>query len=196
MKTIAIVTLSALTVLLLLAGCGESGEIDRYQETAADPAAEPQAPAGQMPSGHPPLTGDYAWQAPEGWESQPPSSMRMGSYLVPHGSGQGDLSVIRLSGQAGGPLNNLNRWRGQIGLAPVAEGTPDAEGRSVTSPAGTFTCWKLINGEPANQGMLVAMLFTGDHSLFVKLTGSPDLVDGVEDQFISYVESFTTSVEG
>lgn len=196
MKITFIGFLCALAVLLLLAGCGESGNIDRYQEAAPAPATAQQPGEQQMPSGHPPLTGNYTWQAPEGWESQPPSSMRMGSYLVPHGSDQGDLSVIRLSGQAGGPLNNLNRWRGQIGLAPVTEESPDAEGRQVMSPAGPFTCWKLVNGEPTNQGMLVAMLFSGDHSLFVKLTGSPDLVNGVEDQFISYVESFTTSVEG
>jgi len=149
-----------------------------------------------MPSGHPPLSGNYAWTAPEGWESQPPSSMRIASYLVPHGTEQGDLSVIRLAGVAGGPLNNLNRWRGQLGLDPVAEGSPEAGGRTVETPAGTFTCWTLINGEPVNQGMLVGMLFVGDHSMFVKLTGSPDLVTAVENQFTSYLESFTRTEEG
>lgn len=178
--------LIVLAILLPLTGCGESEKIDRYQEATPAPAAEQQ-----MPAGHPPLSGNYSWQAPEDWEIQPPSSMRMGSYLVPHGSEQGDLSVIRLSGEAGGPLNNLNRWRGQIGLDPVAEGSPEATGQQVETPAGTFTWWRMANGEPVNQGMLVGMHFAGDHSLFVKLTGSPDLVTAVEEQFTGYLESFT-----
>jgi hypothetical protein len=184
-------TLVALILLLSLAGCGERERIDRYQESPAAAAVAEQ----QVPAGHPPLSGSYSWQAPEGWESQPPSSMRIGSYLVPHDGQQGDLSVIRLAGTAGGPLNNLNRWRGQLGLEPVAEGAPEAEGREVETPAGTFTCWTLINGEPVNKGMLVGMLFAGDHSLFVKLTGTPDLVYAVEGQFTSYLESFTRAEE-
>jgi hypothetical protein len=192
MKLSITLTLIILTVLLPLAGCGEGGNIDRYQEApAATTAAAPPASGQQMPSGHPPLSGDYSWQAPEGWESQPPSSMRIGSYLVPHGDQQGDLSVIRLAGTAGGPLNNLNRWRGQLGLEPVAEDATEAAGREVESPVGTFTCWTLVNGEPVNKGMLVGMLFAGDHSLFVKMTGSPELVNAVEEQFTSYLESFT-----
>ncbi len=184
-----VLTVLVLALLLPLAGCGESEKIDRYEETPA--VAAPPAAEQAMPSGHPPLSGNYAWQAPEGWESQPPSSMRMASYLVPHGSEKGDLSVVRLSGTAGGPLNNLNRWRGQLGMDPVAEGSPESVGRQVETPAGTFTWWKLANGEPVNQGMLVGMLFAGDHSMFVKLTGSPELVSAVESQFTGYLESFS-----
>lgn len=181
--------LTVLAILVPLAGCGESEKIDQYREARTAPAAP--ATEQQMPSGHPPLSGNYSWQAPDGWASQPPSSMRIGSYLVPHGDQQGDLSVIRLSGSAGGPLNNLNRWRGQLGLEPVAEGDPEAEGRITVSPAGTFTWWSLVNGEPVNQGMLVGMLFAGDHSMFVKLTGSPELVGAAEEQFTGFLASFT-----
>jgi len=184
----SVCTLALLVLLLPLTGCGEGEHIDRYQEERSEP--DPSA-TSQMPSGHPPLSGNYAWQAPEGWEAQPPSSMRMGSYLVPHGDEKGDLSVIRLSGAAGGPLNNLNRWRGQLGLDPLAEGSPEAAGRQVETAVGAFTCWTLVNGEPVNKGMLVGMYFAGDHSLFVKLTGSPELVNAVDPQFTGYLESFT-----
>jgi len=191
MKIVSARLCLALCLLLLLAGCGNGENIETYQEAAPAPEAQ-----SQLPADHPPLGGEYTWQAPEGWESQPPSPMRMGSYLVPHGGEQGDLSVIRLAGQAGGPLNNLNRWRGQLGLQSVSEGSPEATGRSVTSPVGPFTVWHLESGEPVNQGMLVAMYFAGDHTLFIKLTGPIALVAGVEDQFTAYLESFTVSEEG
>ena len=187
MKAASTCIVCALAIFLLLTGCGEGEKIETYVESAPAPAVTADSP---VPAGHPPLNGDYVWQSPEGWEIQPPSSMRIGSYLVPHGADKGDLSVIRLSGEAGGKLNNLNRWRGQIGLEPVAPGSPEAEGRQVETPAGSFTVWTLVNGDPVNQGMLVAMLFTGDHSLFVKLTGPPQLVEAVDSQFTAYLESF------
>lgn len=178
-------------LLLALTGCGEGDRIDRYQQEAAPPAAPATGAGMQMPAGHPSLSGDYAWQAPEGWEAQAPSSMRMGSYLVPHGEEQGDLSVIRLAGSAGGPLANLNRWRGQLGLEPLAQGAPEAEGKTVETPVGDFTCWTLVNGDPVNKAMQVGMLFAGDHSLFVKLTGSPELVTATGEQFERYLRSFS-----
>ncbi len=193
MKTATTCIFCALSIFLLLSGCGEGDKIETYVESEPAPAVTSDSP---MPAGHPPLGGDYVWQAPEGWETKPPSSMRIGSYLVPHGSDKGDLSVIRLAGEAGGQLNNLNRWRGQIGLAPVAPGTPEAEGRQVDTPVGSFTVWTLVNGAPVDQGMLVAMLFTGDHSLFVKLTGPPQLVEAVDDQFTKFLKSINRSEEG
>lgn len=181
--------LPALLLFAALTGCGDRGQIDRYRETGTTtPAAEER-----MPASHPPLSGEYRWQAPEGWVAQPPSSMRMGSFLVPQGTEQGDLSVIRLAGTAGGTLNNLNRWRGQLGLEPVAAEDPAAAGRETACPAGTFTWWHLVSGEPQNQGMLVGMLPAGDHSLFVKLTGSAELVGAAEEQFIRFLESFGTA---
>ena len=33
-----------------------------------------------------------------------------------------DVSVIPLPGMAGRDIDNVNRWRGQVGLAPVSEG--------------------------------------------------------------------------
>ena len=47
--------------------------------------------------------------------------MRKGSYSVTRDGGEADLSITAFPGSTGGLLANLNRWRGQLGLAPLAE---------------------------------------------------------------------------
>ena len=45
----------------------------------------------------------------------------IGSFRVKGKIGTSDVSVVRLSGEAGGDLGNVNRWRGQINLEPISE---------------------------------------------------------------------------
>src|SRR5512146_2102542 len=63
-----------------------------------------------------------SWTAPADWQAQPSDGMRKGSYLVAGSDGaKADLSVIAFPGDVGGDLANLNRWRAQIQLPPVAQ---------------------------------------------------------------------------
>jgi hypothetical protein len=48
--------------------------------------------------------------------------MRVASYAVKRPDGRSaDISVVAMGGGAGGELENVNRWRNQIGLDPVTE---------------------------------------------------------------------------
>ncbi len=47
--------------------------------------------------------------------------MRVASFEVSENGKTADVSVIPLGGMAGGDLANVNRWRGQVGLPPLAE---------------------------------------------------------------------------
>lgn len=60
------------------------------------------------------------WQLPEGWKQSPSAggSLRFAT-LVPGGGLE--VTVIPLEGASGGPQENINRWRGQIGLEPVED---------------------------------------------------------------------------
>lgn len=69
------------------------------------------------------------WTAPDGWQEQPASGFRKGSFLVRGSDGKtADVSVISFPKQAGGVLANVNRWRNQLKLAPITSeaevGTP------------------------------------------------------------------------
>src|SRR5262249_48588530 len=60
------------------------------------------------------------WTTPEGWAEVPPSSMRYASFSAPADEGgKIDISVVTFPGDGGSDADNVNRWRGQIGLAPV-----------------------------------------------------------------------------
>ena len=125
--------------LLLLAGCKDR-EITTYQApkdppptmpgmTAADNAAA--APGAAMPTSPnqtmantavPTASGsDLTWTAPANWTAKPASAMRKGSFSIKGDGGEADLSITAFPGSTGGLLANLNRWRGQLGLAPLAE---------------------------------------------------------------------------
>jgi hypothetical protein len=57
------------------------------------------------------------WNVPEGWQEEPGNQVRYATLRV----AGAELSVTSFEGQAGTLLANVNRWRGQIGLADVQE---------------------------------------------------------------------------
>jgi hypothetical protein len=65
---------------------------------------------------------DLTWQAPAEWKPKAAGAIRKGSFDVPGADGvSADLSITSFPGAVGGDLANLNRWRGQIQLPPLAE---------------------------------------------------------------------------
>jgi len=62
------------------------------------------------------------WKAPSGWEEQPATGFRKGSFIARSPDGRSaDISVVSFPESAGGLLANVNRWRAQLKLAPVNE---------------------------------------------------------------------------
>jgi hypothetical protein len=63
-----------------------------------------------------------SWALPEGWvheEGKSPlryATLRFGTRDHPL-----EVTVTGLGAEAGSPLDNINRWRGQIGLKPIAK---------------------------------------------------------------------------
>jgi len=56
-----------------------------------------------------------------GLDGENGSSVRRGSYAVSGAEGAGDVSITAFPGDVGGNLANVNRWRGQLQLAPVSD---------------------------------------------------------------------------
>jgi hypothetical protein len=132
------------------------------------------------------------WQIPEGWQEQPASSMRVGSFLVSEGTTEADVSVIKLSGLAGGVLANVNRWRSQLGLGPVEEEelekmvvTKEIDGAKALFVEMTGRSFE--TGEPS--GMLVAMVPQSGSTWFYKMAGDAKLVAREKDAFMKFVET-------
>lgn len=60
-----------------------------------------------------------AYTPPAGWREAPPRAMRIATFVPP---GEGKQPELYLSQPFGGSLlDNVNRWRGEVGLPPVSE---------------------------------------------------------------------------
>src|ERR1043165_7067063 len=106
----------------LLASCEKNSEIKVYRVSKAPleqsmPQQQDAMPtnttAPRMPGGRAP---------PPNWEQQPLSQMRQASFLVKGDNGAvADVSFVSLGSAAGNVLDNVNRWLGQLGQAPITE---------------------------------------------------------------------------
>ncbi|MEN1679395.1 MAG: hypothetical protein AAGJ46_07360 [Planctomycetota bacterium] len=127
------------TVPPLAAGTDEAGGEDRMLAAIVPgggqawffklvgPADEVETVSGKVGELFASITVDDAdgkpnWQAPKGWDDAGPSGMRLTTLRSPNGL---ELTVTGLSADddwQAGLLSNVNRWRGQLGLASITAG--------------------------------------------------------------------------
>src|SRR5262249_5676355 len=67
-----------------------------------------------QPKEEPPIL----WTAPPEWKVGPPNKNRIATYFVGADDQRLELSVTQFGGTL---LDNVNRWRGQLGLEPITE---------------------------------------------------------------------------
>lgn len=158
------------------------GEVPPAGERAA--AASPAAP--------PPDTGDprpVGWQIPGSWSEVPAGLMQLARFNVAGDSGEsGEASVAVLGGDGGGMLANVNRWRRQMGLAPVAPAELAGVVRALpeVAPGASLV---VIDAPAENRQMRVVVVPLADESWFYRLTGSADLVSRQEPALIAFAQS-------
>ena len=107
-------TLLIILMPACLFGCGDDN-IQTYKAPKESSAPAPMQMPSQQAVAQPAGKGFEA-ELPEGWTENPGSGMRMVSYTI-----EGttiDFYLISLS--MGDVPSNVNRWRGQVGLAPAA----------------------------------------------------------------------------
>lgn len=192
-----------LLIAFLPCACGD-GAIQTYRVSKAGAPALPAPGAPETPpstdSLRPrlepvlsPAGRDLHWKAPGGWEERPASGMRSASFLIPGASGApAELSVVSLSGPAGGELANVNRWRAQLGLPEIAEKELPGLSRRLRSRAGglllvDFSGRKTGGGPPMR--LLAAVLSSRDNVWFFKLTGRADSVGAAKESFLDFLKS-------
>jgi hypothetical protein len=199
----------ALPLLLLLVAACRNAEVASYrvpkEQDPTLPAAAagggdaagqamPPAPAGDSMAGTAVPTEAGAaltWTAPAAWRVKAASAMRKGSYTVPGEGGEdGDVSITAFPGDVGGELANVNRWRGQVQLPPLAEG--DLAGSVATLQSGglQLTVVDFTSGPGAvPKRILGAIVPFADGTWFFKLTGPDRLVGREKQAFLSFLRS-------
>jgi hypothetical protein len=191
----------ALALLLLCLGCHRD-EVTHAQ--VPKPAAEsaPSAMMGAMPPGAAPAAGagmeampppsaggpGLLWKLPKGWTQEQGSGMRFATLKAPV-QGKVDVSVVVLPGTAGGELANVNRWRGQIGLAPIDEGALGSAKTALKAPAGAVSLYDFTSEGEKKSRMIAGLLFAEGNSWFVKMVGDADAVGLARADFVRLVET-------
>jgi len=166
---------------------------------AANAPASPGAPApgGDAAMANTPVATasgpGLAWTAPAHWKPKAASAMRKGSYAITGEGGEADLAITAFPGDVGGDLANLNRWRGQIQLPPVAPGEFEATRQRLERNGLQMTVVD-IGGSGANaQRILGAMIPYGGSTWFVKLMGPDALVAGEKAAFMAFLDTVKAS---
>jgi hypothetical protein len=176
-------------VIGLLAGCRRDEQIQTYQtpkETAPPPPAAPGmsmmgADAAPVPVNSVPLH----WTAPASWQEVPPTSVRLGNFLVAGPGGKkAEVTITSFPGEVGGALANVNRWRGEVGLGEITEKEMTSEKAVVDSNEG-----KLYEFAGASERTVVAMIPRDSASWFFKMRGDPDVVAGAKPAFLEFLKS-------
>lgn len=132
-----------------------------------------------------------AWTAPSDWTAKPASAMRKGSYTVRDGKGaEADLSITAFPGDVGGELANLNRWRGQIQLPPLAEADLAGAVSRVSQNGLNFTIVDFANDKASSgQRVLGAIVPFQDSTWFFKLMGPGAVVEQAKPAFLDFLKT-------
>jgi hypothetical protein len=206
------------TLLLPAIGCHRE-QVQVYQvsqdQDQQSPAASPtNATASSLPPGHPdtstadnsPMSAQsmpggivspdtsaapVTWTTPAGWTQVQPGEIRVGSFKITGADGkQADVSIVPLSGMAGGDFANVNRWRGQVGLPPAPDDELQSSAENIQAggqPA------QLFDVAGATNRILGVIQHRDDTSWFFKMTGDADLVEQQKPVFVNFLKSLSFS---
>jgi hypothetical protein len=142
------------------------------------------------PSGSP--ESEIAYEAPSHWKDMGAGGFRQASFRVDEGEDSAEVTVIALGPNSGSVLENVNRWRQQVKLEPLATSQLDGETQLIDAQnsQGTYVVLHGSGGGDKPESILGVILPREDRVWFVKMTGSTPLVEREQAQF----ESFTRSL--
>ena len=180
--------MAGVLLVALAVGCGPD-EIKVYTvpKESAPPALAAESPASQ-PDLVTPVGGvQLRWTTPAGWEEVPPGTIRVASFKIAGPDGkQADVSVVPLPGDAGGDFSNVNRWRGQVGLAPISE----VELAKLTEPVEVAGQPAALYEQPGDSVRILAAIQHRDGTTwFFKMTGDSPLVAQAKPAFVEFLKS-------
>jgi hypothetical protein len=153
---------------------------------ARPPSAEPDASVDA------PAATSLKYETPEGWDDQGAGGLRKASLLVKDGDKQLDVSVTSLSAAGGELLPNVNRWRGQVGLAPTTEEelAKSAETIKLGDVEGKYVELAGPKQDGGSQETILGVIAVrGPLAWFVKAKGDAALAEREKDHFKQFVES-------
>jgi hypothetical protein len=123
------------------------------------------------------------WTPPADWQNAPGNAMRRGSYAA---GGGAEVAITAFPGDVGGVLANVNRWRGQAGLAPVDDAGLAQATSTIDSNGLTFV---VLDASDGASPIVAALVPWNGGTWFFKLTGPADAVARAKPSFLSFLRS-------
>jgi hypothetical protein len=151
--------------------------------------AQTQTGPPQVAAEPPPTTSapPIRWTTPEGWTEVPPSSMRYASFSAPaDDGGKIDISVVTFTGDGGSDADNVNRWRGQIGLAPVDANAVTSQVAPLKTEDMTFSTTDIAGDKTRT---IAAWTRRDGRVWFFKATGPNAAIEKEKPKFVKFIES-------
>jgi hypothetical protein len=176
----------------VLGGC-DRGQVQEYRVPREEPPMQqPAAPSGHSDASVAPAPA-LEYQRPPGWQEAPLGQMRVASFEVSGKDGKGaEVSVVPLPDPAGTDLNNVNRWRSQVGLPPVPEAELAGLAQPVEiagQPAKLYEQAGTSAGATGPSRILAAIIRRDGVAWFFKLAGDDGLVAEQRSAFIEFLRS-------
>ena len=150
--------------------------------------AVPDRPAdAESPRGGEPLS----YTKPDGWQPAKGSALSKVSFGVADGERRVDITVTDLAVAAGDRLANVNRWRGQIGLAEIsANELADTMAKlPIDGETGSYVDLVTPEGAGPRKAILGVIVDHGNQSWFITLKGDAALAAQEKSRFEAFVQS-------
>jgi hypothetical protein len=147
------------------------------QVAAVDPAAAPAAP--DIPVNAAPVR----FTLPDGWQQLAPDGVRLANLTVPGKDGAtASVAITSFPGEVGTELQNVNRWRQQVGL-------PEIEARDVTSQPVIVdgADGKLYDFSGTTQRTVVVSAQRNGATWFIKMNGDAATVTDAKPAFMVFL---------
>ena len=174
-----------------LGGCNRDDTIQRYEVAkTSDVPASTDVPAPATAAND---AAAIHWTIPNGWKQLPGNEMRYCSFAVSADHPDLQLTVVPLAGNGGSLLSNINRWEGQIGLAPSSEADLKGLLSMITVAGAPVVIFDRTGPQPTDhtqpKRILAAIFSTTDRTWFFKLAGANDLIEGQKSAFDGFIRS-------
>jgi hypothetical protein len=157
------------------------------ESAPADPHAGLAAAAPADNSGEGPK-----WNPPANWTEKVAGPMVFKSYSAANSQGQkATVNISFFPGSVGGVFANVNRWRGQMGLAAVGQDELSNVTQPLDTEGGKATMVDFTGTDARTQqpGRLVAVIVpNGDNTWFYKLSGDSAVVEDQKAAFVKFVQ--------
>ena len=198
-----------LSASLFAFGCKPAPQVARYEvKSDATPPPAPATPVVATPTPPPatspavaaPMVAPASMKAeaasfdapkwaklPAGWSVGPENAMRKATWIVsgPNGS-KAEVAVTVFPGSVGGLTANVNRWRGQLGLAPA--GADDIAASAKAGKVGGIDSQRFVMTSGDGKKTLDAFMTPKDGATwFFKMSGETAAVEANSAAFAAFL---------